>query len=390
MGRVTLPARGGPLSREELRFYSRHLLLPEVGLKGQERLKAGRVLVVGAGGLGSPASLYLAAAGVGTIGLTDPDTVDVSNLHRQVLYSHADVGRPKVEAARERLTTLNPHVEVVAHREAFTSANALDLLRDYDVLVDGSDNFPTRYLANDAAALSGKPHVYGSIYRFEGQASVFDAARGPCYRCLHRAPPPPDLVPTCAEGGVLGVLPAIVGSIQATEAVKLLLGAGDTLAGRLLLFDALEMRFTELQVRKDPDCPLCGPKATLRGLVDYEEFCGLPQARAHELDRARFALAPAEVARRRESGRLVLLDVREPHEWEIARIDGAKRIPLGELTARAAEVPLDRDVVVVCRSGVRSARATELLRGLGYGRVWNLEGGLVAWSREVDPSVPWY
>jgi adenylyltransferase/sulfurtransferase len=390
---MTVPVHEAPrqgFTQPELQFYSRHIIMPEVGLRGQEKLRKARVLIVGAGGLGSPSSLYLAAAGVGTLGLVDMDVVDRSNLHRQVLYSSSDVGRPKLKAAKERLEGLNPHIQVNAHEAAFTSANALDLLKEYDILLDGTDNFPTRYLSNDAAVLSGKPNVYGSIFRFEGQASVFDAKNGPCYRCVYPQPPPPGMVPSCAEGGVLGVLPGLVGVIQATEAVKLILGIGETLRGRLLLVDALSMSFTELSVRKNPKCPVCGENPSIRELIDYEEFCGIPQAKAAELDANRFSVAPEEAARRRTAGDAVLLDVREPHEVEICAIEGAIHIPLREVPSRVSEIPLDRDVIVYCHTGVRSGQATQFLRGVGYRRVWNLEGGIAEWAERIDPGMAQY
>jgi molybdopterin/thiamine biosynthesis adenylyltransferase/rhodanese-related sulfurtransferase/molybdopterin converting factor small subunit len=387
------------LSPDEIQRYSRHLLLSEVGVAGQKRLKASSVLLVGAGGLGSPLALYLAAAGVGRIGIVDFDVVDHSNLQRQLLHGTKDVGRPKLDSARDRIHDVNPHVEVVGFETALTSANALDVLRDFDVVADGTDNFPTRYLVNDACVFLGKPNVYGSIFRFEGQASVFDAGRGPCYRCLYPEPPPPGLVPSCAEGGVLGVLPGIVGSIQAIETIKLLLGEGSPLVGRLLLFDALDMKFREMRLRKNPDCVVCGPNPTVTELVDYQQFCGVaPAPSAEEV---------AEVERRRGSGweitpvdlkvaldtgqQLYLLDVREPHEAEICQIPGtSKLVPVGALGERIGEIETDRPVVVYCRSGVRSARAFDALRAAGFANVKNLRGGILAWSRDVDPTVPQY
>ncbi|HEX2021454.1 MAG TPA: molybdopterin-synthase adenylyltransferase MoeB [Candidatus Thermoplasmatota archaeon] len=378
------------LDRDALTRYARHLILPEVGVKGQEKLADSSVLLVGAGGLGSPAALYLAAAGVGRIGLVDDDVVDRSNLHRQVLFGEKDVGRPKLKAARERLLDLNPRVEVDAHQTLFTSANADDLLRDYDVLVDGTDNFPTRYLANDVAVLQGKPNVHASIFRFEGQASVFDATRGPCYRCLYRKPPPPGLVPSCAEGGVLGVLPGILGTIQAAETIKVLLGVGEPLIGRLLLFDALRMESTTLQLRKDPECPLCGADPTITGLVDYEAFCGLP-AREGAVARREDDATPRELADLLASrAPPFVLDVREPWEAQIASIPGSVLVPLRDLAARAEEVPRDREVIVVCRSGARSAQAVALLRGLGHARARNLAGGILAWADDVEPALARY
>lgn len=372
------------LSHDEVLRYSRHLLLPEVGLEGQRRLKAARVLVVGAGGLGSPAALYLAAAGVGTIGLVDFDRVDLSNLQRQILHGTAAVGGSKLDSARARLADLNPHVQVEPIAARLDSANARSLLEPWDIVLDGSDNFPTRYLVNDACALLGRPYVYGSIFRFDGQVSLFDAARGPCYRCLFAEPPPPGLVPSCAEGGVLGVLPGIVGSLQALEAIKWILGVGEGLLGRLLLVDALRLRFRELALRKDPACPLCGEAPTVRELIDYEAFCGVaPPPDVPEI-------APAELAARLEADDLVLLDVREPHEWEIARIPGARLIPLGELPGRLAELDPRAEIVTQCHHGSRSLRALELLRAAGYQRVRNLAGGIDRWSREVDPGVARY
>lgn len=374
------------LSREEVRRYSRHLLLPEVGLKGQERLKRASVLVVGAGGLGSPVALYLAAAGVGRLGLVDDDVVDATNLQRQVLYGTGDVGRRKVDVAGERLRALDPGLDVDLHAGRFSRSNALDLVRQYDVLVDASDNFATRYLANDAAVLAGRPDVYGSVFRFEGQASVFWAERGPCYRCLYARPPPPGLAPDCSEAGVLGVLPGLVGMVQATETLKLLLGAGEPLVGRLLLVDALSMTFTELRLAKDPACPLCGPDATIDELQDYEAFCGVAADAAAGREVTPEALQ-AELAGKEPP---VLLDVREPHEWEIARLPGALRVPIDELAERVADVPRDRDVVAYCLSGARSARAVDVLAALGYRRVRNLAGGLRAWADQVDPAMPRY
>lgn len=376
------------LTPEQMRRYSRHLILPEVGMAGQRRLLDSRVLVVGAGGLGSPTSLYLAAAGVGTLGLVDFDVVDSSNLQRQVLYGTKDVGVPKLVAAERRLKDLNPDVNVVQHGERLSSKNAFDILSRYDVVVDGTDNFPTRYLVNDACVLLKKPNVYGSIFRFEGQVSVFDARTGPCYRCLYAEPPPPGLVPSCAEGGVLGVLPGVVGAMQATETLKVLLGKGDTLLGRLLLFDALAMEFRELRIRKNPDCVLCGPKATQKGLIDYEQFCGvsgeMEEATGHEIE-------PEELKSLLEKGTpLVLLDVREPGEFEIAHLPGAKLIPKGSLPERLSEVSTADDVVVYCKMGGRSAQSTKFLLEMGYQKVRNLKGGIDAWSERVDPSVPRY
>jgi adenylyltransferase/sulfurtransferase len=388
------------LSNEEVARYSRHLIMPEVGVEGQRRLKAARVLMIGTGGLGAPVGMYLAAAGVGTLGVVDFDVVETSNLQRQIIHGTKDVGRPKIESARDRLLDINPHVRVEAYETRLSSDNALELFRQYDIVVDGTDNFPTRYLVNDACVLAGKPNVYGSIFRFEGQASVFWAAaeggRGACYRCLYPEPPPPGLVPSCAEGGVLGVLPGIVGAIQANETVKLILGAEDgALINRLLLFDAWRMRFRELKLRKDPACPVCGEGATIKELIDYEEFCGLkPQAAG---DGARPAqtleeITASEFKRRLDSGDdLQIIDVREPNEYDIARIPGARLIPLGQVAGRAAEIDPARETVVHCKGGVRSAKAIEALRGAGFaGKLLNLKGGITAWSDEVDPSVPKY
>ncbi len=379
------------LSPEEVRRYARHLIMPEVGAEGQRRLKAAKVLMIGTGGLGSPLGLYLAAAGVGRLGVVDFDRVDVSNLHRQVLYSDADVGRPKVTAAIERLRGINPHVELMPHETRLDSNNALALFAGYDLVVDGSDNFPTRYLVNDACVLAGKPDVYGSIFRFEGQVSVFWGARGPCYRCLFPEPPPPGLVPSCADAGVLGVLPGIIGALQANEAIKLILGAGEPLIGRLLLFDALALRFRELTLRKSPDCPVCSERPTQSGLIDYEEFCGLGGAAAAPESADGIDVDVHTLARWRAEGRAVtVLDVRQPWEHEICRLAGARLIPLRELRDRCGELDPAETLVVHCHHGPRSARAVELLRAEGYERAYNLAGGIDAWSVEIDPSVPRY
>ncbi len=382
------PPTALPLSREELRRYSRHLILSEVGVAGQKRLRESRVLVVGAGGLGAPVTLYLAAAGVGEIGLVDFDRVEASNLQRQVLYATSQIGRPKIEAARERLEDLNPGVTVRPYPEKLDRTNALGILRDYDVVVDGTDNFPTRYLVNDACVLLGKPDVFGSVYRFEGQASVFDARRGPCYRCLYSEPPPPGLVPSCAEGGVLGVLPGLIGLVQATEAVKLLLGIGEPLVGRLMLFDALGMQFRELRLKKNPDCVLCGPRATQTELIDYPAFCGVvPEERTATLPEISAEGLAAEL---RGSEPPLLVDVREPGEWAIAHLPGARLIPRAQLAERVTELAAAPAIVVYCKSGGRSALAQRLLLELGFDRVRNLRGGLDAWAREVDPTMPQY
>lgn len=379
-----------PVSRGELQRYSRHLILPEVGLRGQRRLKASSVLVVGVGGLGSPLALYLAAAGVGRIGIVDSDRVEVSNLQRQVLFGESSVGRPKTEVVGARLSDLNPHVEVEAHQARLTSENAFALIRRYDVVADGTDNFPARYLVNDACALLGKANVYGSIFRFEGQASVFDARRGPCYRCLYPEPPPPGLVPSCAEGGVLGVLPGVIGLLQGIETLKLLLGLGETLVGRLLLFDALSMSFRELRLRKDPACPLCSENPTVRELVDYEAFCGFSRGPAAEGAGAAPEIGPRELAAALEAGEVTLVDVREPAEREIASIPGARLLPLASLPERLGELDSSADIVLHCHYGERSLRALEFLRQSGFRKLRLLRGGIDAWSREVDPAVPRY
>ncbi len=385
------------LSPAEVQRYSRHLILPEVGVDGQRRLKAARVLCVGAGGLGSPASLYFAAAGVGTLGLVDFDAVDASNLQRQILYSTADVGRPKLAAAAARLGGLNPDVRIVTHDTPLTSANALEIFRQYDLIVDGADNFPTRYLVNDACVLTRRPNVYGSIFRFDGQASVFAAPGGPCYRCLYPEPPPPGLVPSCAEGGVLGVLPGIVGTIQAAEAIKLIIGAGESLVGRLLLFDALQMRFRTLTLRRDPACPICGDAPTQRALIDYEQFCGITPATRPGAAPAlppEFETTVDELKARLDRGDAIwILDVREKTEYDICRLPGTTLIPLGELPKRVDELPkgLDApDIVVHCKMGGRSAKAVALLRDRGFTRVRNLKGGILAWIDRVDSSLMRY
>ena len=377
------------LSQSEIERYSRQLSLPSIGIEGQRRLKQARVLVVGAGGLGSPALLYLASAGVGTIGLVDFDPVDVSNLHRQILYTDADVGDSKTAAASRRVRAANPHVSVEAHDTRLTSENALEIAAEYDIIVDGTDNFATRYLVNDTAVLLGKTNVYASVLRFEGQASVFGAPGGPCYRCLFRDPPPPGLIPNCAEAGVLGVLPGIMGSIQASETIKLITGAGTPLVGRLLLFDALALRFRTMEVRRDPQCPMCGTRE-IRELVDYEAWCGAPAA-SDESRTEVGEITPAELAERLASGADVeLLDVREPYEWQIARLPGARLIPLGALPDRMAELDPARETIVYCKSGMRSLAAATQLAGAGFARVANLSGGISRWSADVDSSVPRY
>jgi molybdopterin/thiamine biosynthesis adenylyltransferase/rhodanese-related sulfurtransferase/molybdopterin converting factor small subunit len=382
---------GEELSREEVQRYSRHLIMPEVGVEGQRKLKAARVLCIGAGGLGAPASMYLAAAGVGTLGLVDFDKVDASNLHRQIIYGTPDVGRPKLEASRDRLVAMNPSVKVVLHEVALTSKNALDVLRDYDVILDGTDNFQTRYLVNDACVLLGKPNAYGSIFRFDGQASVFAVKGGPCYRCLYPEPPPPGLVPSCAEGGVLGVLPGIIGIIQATEAVKLILGAGQPLVGRLLLYDALQMRFRELKLRRDVECPVCGDHPTIHELIDYDAFCGVTPTTSAAVSSGVPEVTAQELKAQIDKGSGVfILDVREPNEYQICRIPGSTLIPLGEVASRSAELDRDRDIVVHCKMGGRSAKAVALLQDRGFTRVKNLKGGILEWIDKVDPTQSKY
>ena len=384
---MTLPE----LTRPELLRYARHLALPQVGMEGQRTLKAARVLCVGAGGLGSPLALYLAAAGVGTLGLVDFDVVDATNLQRQILHGTRDVGRSKLDSATERLADANPHVEVVRHETRLTSQNALEILSGYDVVVDGTDNFPTRYLVNDACVLLGKPNVYGSIFRWEGQVSVFATKGGPCYRCLFREPPPPGLVPNCAEGGVMGVLPGVIGSLQAMETLKLLLGVGEPLTGRLLIFDGLEMSWREVALRRNPDCPVCGDNPTQTDLIDYEVFCGVAPAPGQVADEGGVPeLDPSEVVQRLATDRPpFLLDVREDWEWRVGNLEalGGRLVPLGELERRLEEVPHDRPVVVVCRSGQRSLTAARQLLDRGFAEVYNLRGGMQAWARDVDPDV---
>lgn len=376
---------------EEYRRYNRHMIMPEVGEEGQKKLKAAKVLVIGAGGLGSPVGLYLAAAGVGTLGLVDFDDVDHSNLQRQVAFGVDDVGKPKVEATRDRLLQINPYITINTYNTPLTSENALDILKDYDIVVDGTDNFPTRYLTNDACVLLGKPNVYGSIFRFDGQISVFWAEKGPCYRCLYPEPPPPGLVPSCAEGGVLGVLPGIVGCLQANETLKLIIGKGDPMIGRLALFDALEMKMRELKLRKNPDCPICGEHPTIHELIDYHEFCGVP----HPDEVVEEPMAEDEITVQQlkasidEGAAPTLIDVREPSEYQIANL-GATLIPLGEIPQRYQEIPKDGEVVVHCKSGVRSRQAVDFLKSKGFDNVKNLKGGILAWSREIDSGVPTY
>jgi adenylyltransferase/sulfurtransferase len=378
------------LSNEEILRYSRHLIMPEVGMEGQLKLKAAKVLLIGTGGLGAPLGLYLAAAGVGKLGLVDFDVVDFTNLQRQVTFGSSDVGKAKSEAARARLSNLNPDIEVTAFETKLTSDNALELFKDFDIIVDGTDNFPTRYLVNDACVLLGKPNVYGSIFRFEGQATLFGMPDGPCYRCLYPEPPPPGLVPSCAEGGVLGVLPGIVGSIQAMETIKLILGSGRSLKGRLLVFDALEMGFREFKLRKNPKCPMCGEHRTIHQLIDYYEFCGVRGEEAPVPDLHVPEITPRELKTRLDRGdELFVLDVREPHEYQICNLQG-HLIPLGELPRRVHELDSSREIVAHCRSGKRSAEAVDFLRKAGFKKIHNLKGGILAWSDEVDASVPKY
>jgi adenylyltransferase/sulfurtransferase len=380
------------LTTDDLSRYSRHLILPEVGMEGQRKLKAASILCVGAGGLGSPLALYLAAAGIGTLGLVDFDVVDASNLQRQIIHSTKDIGRKKLDSAEEKLRALNPALNIVKHDTMLSSANALEIIKDYDIVADGTDNFPTRYLVNDACVILGKPNAYGSIFRFEGQASVFATKEGPCYRCLYPEPPPPGLVPSCAEGGVLGILPGLVGVIQATEVIKLILGKGSPLIGRLLLVDALSMRFRELKLRKNPECPVCGDNPTVTELIDYQHFCGiLPETKEEKaMKNGVPQLSVKEFKQRVDAGEDVfLLDVREPYEYQIAQIGGTL-IPQNDVPQRLAEIPRDREIVVQCRSGARSQRIAEFLKQSGYSKVFNLAGGILAWSDEIDPKVQKY
>ena len=382
------------LTPSEIQRYARHLIMPEVAMQGQKRLKAAKVLCIGTGGLGSPLSLYLAAAGVGTLGLVDFDVVDVSNLQRQIIHFTDDVGRPKISSAEEKLKAINPELKIVRHEHAVDSSNALEMFAGYDVIVDGTDNFPTRYLVNDACVLLGKPNVYGSIFRFDGQATVFFPPDGPCYRCLYPEPPPPDLVPNCAEGGVLGILPGLIGVVQATETVKLILRTGKPLIGRLLLYDALEMTFREMKVRKNPKCPICGPNPTIHALIDYQEFCGVGGALSQPASANGSTLeeiTPTELRALLETKQPPLvLDVRNPEEIAICRIAGTKLIPLPELPDRLGELDPATAMVVHCKSGVRSAKAISLLQAAGFSKLKNLKGGILAWIKEVDPSLPSY
>src|ERR1700761_2669441 len=395
MASMTESVRLPELTTDDLSRYSRHLILPEVGMEGQRKLKGARVLCVGTGGLGSPLAFYLAAAGIGTLGLVDFDVVDASNLQRQIIHSTKDIGRKKLDSAAEKLLALNPALNIVKHETMLTSANALEILKDYDIVADGTDNFPTRYLVNDACVLLGKPNAYGSIFRFEGQASVFATKEGPCYRCLYPEPPPPGLVPSCAEGGVLGILPGLVGVIQATEVIKLILGKGNPLIGRLLLVDALGMRFRELKLRKNPECPVCGENPTVTALIDYDQFCGITPPAKETTQVANVQngvpqIGPEELKRRQTAGEDVfVLDVREPHEFQIANI-GGHLIPLNDLPKRVGELDREKNIVVQCKSGGRSQRASEFLQQQGFTHVENLAGGITAWSEKVDPSIPKY
>src|ERR1700726_716889 len=389
-GTPAVPDTGRTLSKQEIQRYSRHLIMPEVGMEGQLKLAKAKVLMIGAGGLGAPLGLYLASAGVGRLGIVDFDVVDFTNLQRQITFSTSDVGRPKIEAAKERLAAMNPGIRIDTYETRLTSSNALDLFRDYDIVVDGTDNFPTRYLVNDACVLLGKPNVYGSIFRFEGQATGFGYPLGPCYRCLFPEPPPPGLVPSCAEGGVLGVLPGIVGAIQAAETLKLIIGKGQSLVGRLLLFDALAMRFRELKLRKNPECPVCGAHPTVTKLIDYAEFCGIRGEEAPAPQTTVPEITPRDFKARLDRGDdLYVLDVREPHEYQICNL-GGHLIPLGDLSRRVNELDSSREIVAHCRSGKRSAEAVEFLQKAGFRKIWNLKGGILAWSDEVDPNVPKY
>jgi sulfur-carrier protein adenylyltransferase/sulfurtransferase len=390
--RSDLGRLGEPLTNDEVKRYSRHLIMPEVGVDGQRKLKASKVLCIGAGGLGSPVAMYLAAAGVGTLGIVDFDTVDFSNLQRQILHGTPDVGRSKLASAKDKLHALNPEIDIQTYEVALSSQNAMQLFEPYDVVVDGTDNFPTRYLVNDACVLLGKPNAYGSIFRFEGQASVFATKDGPCYRCLYPEPPPPGLVPSCAEGGVLGVLPGLIGMIQATEAVKLIMGIGEPLIVRFLIYDALRMRFRELKLRKDPDCPVCGTHPTVTKLIDYEQFCGITPAAPEPITvNHATEITSLELKQRLDRGdRLKIIDVREPNEYQINRIPGSELIPLGDIPKRYGELNPEDELVMQCKSGARSGRAADFLRSVGFKRVLNLKGGIVDWIDKVDPSQPKY
>lgn len=395
IGQEALKNGGLPeLNKDEVARYSRHLIMPEVGMEGQRKLKAASILLIGAGGLGSPLGLYLAAAGIGRLGLVDFDVVDHSNLQRQIIHGTKDVGRPKLQSAMDRLADINPHVQLDGYETALKAENALDIIKDYDIVIDGTDNFQTRYLANDASVLLGKPNVYGSIFRFDGQASVFyPKAGGPCYRCLYPEPPPPGLVPSCAEGGVLGILPGIIGVIQATEAIKLIIGEGDPLIGRLLLFDALKMKFRELKLRRNPECPLCGETPTITKLIDYDQFCGITPPPAQAADTSDWEITPTQLKERLDRGEPVaIIDVREPHEWQISNLEnyGSKLIPLGQFPAHMNELNSAEEIVVHCKMGGRSAKAYEMLKQAGFKKIKNLKGGITAWADQVDHSMPKY
>ena len=381
------------LTQEEILRYSRHLIMPEVGMEGQEKIKKASILIIGCGGLGSPLSIYLAAAGIGHLGLVDFDLVDFTNLQRQVAFGTQDVGRPKVEATKDRINSINPNVQVTTYQTKLSSENALDIFKEYDIIIDGTDNFPTRYLTNDACVFLKKPNVYGSIFRFEGQATIFWGEKGPCYRCLYPEPPPPGMVPSCAEGGVLGILPGTIALIQATECIKLILGKGDPLIGRLLLYNAMDMKFREVKLQKDPDCPVCGKNPSITTLIDYEQFCGIglgQEEAAVETNGISEISAKELKALIDKKEKFVLVDVREPHEYDIAKIPGSKLIPLGEVMQRARELDTADNIVVHCRSGARSAKAIHQLQKMGFKRLKNLKGGILAWSQDVDPSVPQY
>ncbi len=383
-----VPTILGGLTDEETKRYNRHIIIPEVGVEGQKQLKRARILIVGAGGLGSPASLYLAAAGIGKIGLVDFDVVDHTNLHRQIIFTTQDVGKKKVEAAKERLKAVNPNVDIILHETKLTSQNAMEIIRNYDIVIDGTDNYPTRYLVNDACVLLGKPNIYGSIFQFDGQASVFDASKGPCYRCLYKEPPPHGLVPSCAEGGVFGILPGIIGLIQATEAIKLILGTGDSLVGRLLLFNALDMNFRELKLRKDPSCPLCGTNKTITQLIDYEQFCGVNQKPVEQEDDQISPKQLKELFDKKED--FVLVDVREQHEYQICHIEGSKLIPLGQIKQRSEELDKNKLIVLHCHHGGRSMQALSYLKGLGFTKLKNLDGGIDLWAEDVEQGMAKY
>lgn len=382
---------GPDLSNVEIKRYSRHLIMPEVGMDGQKKLKSASVLLVGTGGLGSPAAMYLAAAGVGRIGLVDYDVVDDSNLQRQIVHGQSTVGKKKVESAKARMLDINPHIQVDVYDTLLNSENALEIFKPYDIVADGTDNFPTRYLVNDACVLLGKPNVYASIFRFEGQLAVFDAKTGPCYRCLYAEPPPPGLVPSCAEGGVLGILPGVVGVLQATEVVKIILGVGESMVGRLMLFDALGMKFRELKLRKDPNCVVCGPRPSVTQLIDYEQFCGVA-ANDHEqsISVGGWEIGAQELQQVLQQASVRLIDVREPHEWQITKIEGATLMPLSEFHNRVSELSSADDIVLYCKAGVRSMKALNILRDAGFKKLKSLRGGIAAWSREVDPTMPTY